>query len=55
MIAQFVKDLVHLERGGDGFDEHRGSNGPSGNSQLVLRRGEDVGPQPGLEVIFQFG
>ena len=37
VFAQFVEDLVHLERGQDGFDQHRGANGAARNAQLILR------------------
>ncbi len=53
MFAQFVKNLVHFERGQDGFDQHGGANRPARNAQLVLGKIENVVPQTGFEVILQ--
>src|SRR5207248_608116 len=50
MVAQFVKDFVHLKRSRNGFDEHGGANAAARNSQFVLREIERVVPNPGLEM-----
>src|ERR1700730_2713637 len=55
MVAQLVKDLLHLEGGEDRLDEHRGANRAAGNQQVVLCEVEDVIPQPCLEMAFQLG
>ena len=55
MLPQFVQNLVHLERGQDRFDQHRGTNCPGGNAQVVLRLQKDVVPQPCFEMTFQLG
>src|ERR1700686_4532277 len=54
MLAQLVEDLVHLECGQDGFDEHRRPNRSLGNAQLVLRHHKDVVPETRLKVALQF-
>ena len=51
VVAQFVEDLLHLERGGDGLDQHGGADGALRDAQQVLGQDEDVVPQPGLEVV----
>ncbi len=48
--AQFVEDLVHLERGGDRLDEHGRANRTLRYGKRVLGGDEDVVPQPRLEV-----
>src|SRR5262249_17421733 len=50
MRAELVEDLIHLERGEDGFDEHRGADGADWKTDLLLRANEDVVHQPRLEV-----
>ena len=55
VLAQLVEDLVHLEGGEDGFDQHGGADGAARNAQLVLREEEDVVPQARLEMALQFG
>ena len=50
MVAQLVEDLVHLEGGRDRLDEHGGADRPVRDAELLLRVGEDVVPQPCLEV-----
>src|SRR5215471_6929686 len=50
MVAQFVKNFVHLKRGWNGFDEHGGANAAARNSQRVLCEIERVVPNPRLEM-----
>ena len=45
MIAQLVENLVHLERRGDGFDQHGGANRALGYPDVFLREHEHVVPQ----------
>src|SRR5208282_6789526 len=53
MVAQFVKNLVHLERRQNGFDQHGGANRSSRNAKFVLGKTEHVIPQTGFQVILQ--
>ncbi len=55
MIAQLAEDLVHLERGQDGLDQHRGPDGALRDAQRFLGHDEDVVPQPRLEMALQLG
>ena len=55
MLAQLVQDLVHLEGGPDGLDQHRRADRPARNSDHVLRPNEHVVPEPGLEVALHLG
>ena len=55
VVAQFVEDLVHLEGGQDGLDQHGGLDRADGEPQLLLRHHEDVVPEPGFEVILELG
>ena len=50
VVAQLVEDLVHLERGRDGLDQHRGADRAVRDAEPLLGEGEDVVPEPGLEV-----
>ena len=50
VVAQLVEDLVHLERGGDRLDQHRRPDRAVRDLQGGLGVGEDVVPQPRLEV-----
>ena len=50
MVAQFVDDLIHLERRRQGLDQHRGLDRPVGDAEPLLRQHEDVVPEPRLEV-----
>jgi hypothetical protein len=52
VLAQLVQDLVHLEGGQDGLDQHGGLDRALRQAQLVLRHHEDVVPQARLEVRF---
>ena len=54
MLAQFVKDLVHLECGRDRLDQHRGANRPLRNAEFLLREIEDVVPDARLEMALHF-
>src|SRR5699024_3212475 len=55
VLAEFVEDLLHLERRTDRLDQHRRTDGATRHPQLVLRETEDVVPQPGLEVALELG
>ena len=55
MVAQLVEDLVHLEGGGDGLDQHGGPDRAPVQAEGVLGREHDVVPQPGLEMALQLG
>ena len=37
MVAQFVQDLVHLERGENRLDQHGGADGALRNAEFILR------------------
>ena len=50
MIAQLPEDLVHLERGEDGLDQHRRLDRSLRDPELVLRRHEDLVPEARLEM-----
>ena len=53
VLAQLVEDLVHLERGGDRLDQHGRADRAAGEARALLRRDEDVVPQPCLEVALE--
>ena len=55
VVPQLVEDLVHLEGGGDGLDEHGAADAALGQAQALLGMAEDVIPQPGLQVALQLG
>ncbi len=55
VVPQLVEDLVHLERGGDGLDEHGRTDRPSVQPESVLGGAHDVVPQPSLVVALQLG
>jgi hypothetical protein len=52
VIPQFIDDLIHLEGGGDGFNQYGSSDGAAGHANVILGQVEDVIPQPGLEMGF---
>ena len=54
MLAQLVKNFVHLERGRNRFDQHRRANRPLRNAELVLREFENVVPDARLEMALHF-
>ena len=53
--AQLVEDLLHLEGGGQRLDEHRRLDRARVEPELALDEGEDLGPQPRLEVRLHLG
>src|SRR4029450_13948346 len=55
VVAQLVQDLVHLEGGGDGLDQHRGLDGAPRYTEPVGGQLEGVVPQSRLEVALQLG
>src|SRR5207302_2759351 len=52
MLAQLVKNLIHLERRRDGFDEDSRPNRPLRYSELVLRHFEHFVPKTRLQMAF---
>ena len=55
MRSQFPKDLVHLKRRGQRFDEDSGADGPSGDTTVRLRKVEDVRPKPCFQMMLHLG
>ena len=55
VVAEFVEDLVHLERGRDGLDQDGGADGALRDAEVVLGEDEDLVPEPGLEVALHLG
>ncbi len=53
MVAQLVEDLLHLERRQDRLDQDRRPDRPARDPERVLREGEDVVPEPRLQVVLQ--
>src|SRR5207245_11654511 len=49
------EDLLHLERSGEGLDQRGRLGGPAPDAQRLLREGEDVVPETGLEVALHLG
>src|SRR5438477_1550455 len=54
MVAQFVKNFVHLEGCQNRFDQYGGANASSRYAYVVLRKVEDVVPQPRLQIVLHF-
>src|SRR5882762_4176805 len=50
MVPQFVKNLVHLERRQNRFDQDGGANRSARNTYCFLGKTEHVVPQPRLQV-----
>jgi hypothetical protein len=50
VVAQLPEDLVHLERGEDGLDQHRDLDGLRRQPETRLGVAKHLGPQPRLEV-----
>ena len=55
VLAQLVEDLVHLEGGGHGLDQHGGADGAARDAEVLLRAHEDVVPEARFEVALQLG
>ncbi len=53
VLTKLVEDLLHLESGEDRLDENGRPDRASRDVELVLRKVEDVVPQPSLEVALQ--
>ena len=53
VVAQLVQDLLHLERGGHGLDEHGRADRAVGDREGVLGEREHVIPQACLEVVLE--
>src|SRR6266513_1264814 len=54
VFPQLVKNLIHLERRWDGFDEDRRANRPLRYPEFVLRHFEHVVPKTRLQMAFHF-
>ena len=50
MFAKLVEDSVHLEGGENRLDEHGGADGATRDAERLLRRDEDVIPEPRFAV-----
>ena len=56
VLAQLEEDLLHLERGGQRLDQDRGADrARAASAERLLRPGEDVVPEPRLEVVLELG
>ena len=55
MLPQLMKDFVHLKGRQDGFNQHGSLDGAQGNPEFGLRHHKDVVPEPGFQMVFQFG
>ena len=55
VVAQLVENLVHLEGGEDGFDEHGALDGAAWDAEFALGLDEDVVPEAGFEVRLHLG
>src|ERR1035441_10238465 len=55
VLAKLPQNLVHFESGKDGFDEHGSPYGAPRDTQFLLRQEENVVPQAGFQMAFQFG
>ncbi len=55
VLAQLKQNLVHLERGEDGFHQHGGFDGALRQAQGVLRQHENLVPQPRFQMAFHLG
>jgi hypothetical protein len=55
VFAQLPEDLVHLEGGQHGLDQHRRPDRPARELERVLAVYEDVVPEPRLEVVLELG
>ena len=55
VLPQFPEDFIHLKGSQDVFDQDRGPNGASRDSEGVLGPDKDVVPQAGLQMAFQLG
>ena len=55
MLAQFVEDFFHLERGDDGLDQHRRLDGALRQAQFVLGHHEDVVPEARFKMRLHLG
>ena len=55
MLAGGVEHLVHLERRGQGFDQHGDLDRSAREIEPVLDQVDDVVPQSGLVAAFELG
>ncbi len=53
VIAELEQDLLHLERGRDGLDQHGGADRPVRDAEPLLGVAEHLVPQPRLEMALQ--
>src|ERR1700730_4843132 len=54
VIAQLIQDLVHFECGENRFNEHGGADSAARHTERVLSEVEDIVPEPGFQMAFQF-
>src|SRR4029077_10503274 len=54
MIAQLIKNFVHLERRRYRLEQNRRANRPARNAEFVLRQIEDVVPNPRFQMALHF-
>ena len=54
MIAQLVKDFVHLECRRNRLDQHGRADRPARNAEFILRQIEYIIPNPRLEMALHF-
>ena len=55
MVTELVDDLVHLESGEDGLDQHGTADGATGHADVVLGKVEDIVPETSLEMRLHLG
>ena len=53
VVPQLVEDLLHLERGEDRLDQHRGADAAPRHPERILGGDEDVVPEPRLVPVLQ--
>ena len=55
VLAELVDDLLHLESGENGLNQHGSTDGTAGDRDRVLGEVEDVVPKASLEVRLELG
>ncbi len=55
MVAQLVENLVHLEGRENGLDQNGGADRTARYSEPVLRKIEDIVPEPRLQMALHLG
>ncbi len=54
VIFKLVDDFIYFECGQNGFDQNRGLDGSGGNADHFLGSNEDIIPQSGFQMAFNF-